>query len=592
MPTVDKVLAQADENIGQRFADRPLIEASIRHALGQAYDELGQYDKAEEHAKKAVELRMENLGPDHVDTIAAQNALGWALAWPGVTYGRPGKVEEARILSTRVSATARKVLGPEDHETLRSMYVLATALFGQGKLDESRALAEEYLPICKRVLGLEHPKTLWLMTSLSFSWLRSGNLEKAKQLGDESLAILGRVQPDHPDTLTAMHWLADLYLSLGQFDRALEMNRRALDGCVRVLGPAHPFTQRTSWAYLSSALAESVHWEQARNDLEQLLERTRREPAPEAKLAFCLTATGLALLLREHGLSAEARPLLEETVAEALRLRKENPKLDTHSSIEQSLDMAQFLLGRWPGLAPGISPAERPPASFTIDARFRAVSPVADGRIAPGEYGPGIEVGFDGDANPGRLGTEGKSRSKTPDDLSVLVQTAYTDRSLFLAFRVRDQFVDASDSVDVFINGDHVANDMAPGFVAPCPPCTRGNREGFQLNADAGGHQSTGATGFTKDDWKVGTSRTADGYIIEFEVPLALIDTKDGPEFVPATGGSELLVNFGFTDHDAPVSAQTDYGIFWAEDLGISPYEGGEDFWTVSLRLVPKPAGP
>jgi hypothetical protein len=91
----------------------------------------------------------------------------------------------------------------------------------------------------------------------------------------------------------------------------------------------------------------------------------------------------------------------------------------------------------------------------------------------------------------------------------------------------------------------------------------------------------------------VGTSRTPDGYIIEFEIPLALIDTRDGPEFVPATGGSELLVNFGITDNDDPqTSGQTDYAIFWAEDPNLTPYLGGEDFWTVSLRLVPKPAGP
>ncbi len=119
-----------------------------------------------------------------------------------------------------------------------------------------------------------------------------------------------------------MHNLTDIYLSLGQFDRALEMSRRTMDGSVRVLGPAHHFTQRTSAAYLSSALAESVHWEQARKDLEQLLDRTRREPAPEAKLTCCLTATGLALLLRDHGRFAEARSLLEQTQAEALRLRQ------------------------------------------------------------------------------------------------------------------------------------------------------------------------------------------------------------------------------------------------------------------------------
>jgi hypothetical protein len=31
-----------------------------------------------------------------------------------------------------------------------------------------------------------------------------------------------------------------------------------------------------------------------------------------------------------------------------------------------------------------------------------------------------------------------------------------------------------------------------------------------------------------------------------------------------------------------------DYAIFWAEDPAILPVLGGEDFWTVKLRLVPK----
>jgi hypothetical protein len=400
------------------------------------------------------------------------------------------------------------------------------------------------------------------------------------------------------------------------------MSRRAMDDCVLVLGLSHPFTQNVIWAYFRAALTEGIHWEQAQKDLEQLLDRSHREPGPEAKITGCVTATGLALLLRAHGRFTEARPLLEQTLAEALRLRKELPKPDVR--VDQACGLTQFLLGRWPGLAPGISPAERPPASFTIDAPFRAVSPVADGRIAPGEYGPGVEATFhddanpgrahvawergrqgveakfDDDANPGRLRTRVKSRSKTPDDLSFWVHTAYSERSLFLAFRVRDQQVNASDrysrtawandSVFVFINGDHVANDMPSWFLYP-NVVAPGNREGFRLIADAGGHQYCEVVGFTNADWKVGTSRTADGYIVEFEIPLALIDTRDGPEYVPATSGSELLVNFMIADNDAPVTAQIDNGIFWAEDPILNPGDGGEDFWTVGLRLVPKSDG-
>jgi hypothetical protein len=61
---------------------------------------------------------------------------------------------------------------------------------------------------------------------------------------------------------------------------------------------------------------------------------------------------------------------------------------------------------------------------------------------------------------------------------------------------------------------------------------------------------------------------------------------------VPATSGSELLVNFDIYDADAPGRAQSGLGIFWAADPGLSPWAGGEDFWTVSVRLVPKPTEP
>jgi hypothetical protein len=310
--------------------------------------------------------------------------------------------------------------------------------------------------------------------------------------------------------------------------------------------------------------------------------------------------TRLALLLREHGRFDEARPLLEQTVAEALRLRKTVPKRD--EGVEIPLGIAEFLLKKWPGCAPGISPAERPPASFRIDVPFRVTSPVADGRIEPGEYGPGIEVTFDHDTNPGRLWTFGKSRPKSRDDLSARIHAAYTDRSLFLAFRVRDQSVSApeiyaaypfyNDAVDVSIDGDQVANDQTVYLFNEYQADRLGTREGFALKADPAGHQSTACADFTNADWKVGTSRTSDGYLIEFEIPLALIDTRDGPEYVSAAAGSEIRANFDFRDVDNQRLDGLDWGFFWAEDPDVPPGVFGEDFWTVSLRLVPKPAEP
>jgi tetratricopeptide (TPR) repeat protein len=659
--TVDQVLARADERITQKFADRPLIEASIRHTLGKAYEELGQYKKAEEHAARAVELRLAHLGPAHVDTIDAQNALGWALV-------RQGKNEEARTLLTPVLETARKTLGPEHTWTLQTIHTLAPALFGMGKYEEERTLLEDLLAIRKRVQGPEHSATLATIVNLAGTYHMLGKLKEAKQLWELSLAVDERDRPNHPNTLMTMSNLALVYRELGQDDRAIDMRRRVVEARVRVLGLTHPFTQQSIGSYFEgSSQMDRGHREEARNVLEALLDRSRSELGPEAKPTISLTgwladtlcllgqtekavalvealpesrdsldvreelarylylldARGaslvqfqrveavrprlvpaddafglrirarLAQVLREDGRFDEARSLLEQVVAEAVRLRDAAPKPD--QQIEEMHAFAQFLLSRWPGLAPGSRPEERPPASFVIEAPFRADSPVADGQIAPGEYGPGVEATFDDGVNHGRLWAWGKSRSKTPDDLSVRVHAAYTDRSLFLAFRVRDQFVSASeenkafpyrnDDVEVFINGDQVANDLTFVFGGE----RMGNREGFQIDADAGGHQFTLSASFKNADWKVGTSRTPVGYVVEFEIPLALIDTRDGPEFVPATSGSELLVNFGFNDADGQQLKQTDYAIFWAEDPRLSPLFGGEDFWTVKLRLVPDP---
>ena len=136
--------------------------------------------------------------------------------------------------------------------------------------------------------------------------------------------------------------------------------------------------------------------------------------------------------------------------------------------------------------------------------------------------------------------------------------------------------------MEVFLDGDRVPNESGFFF--------RGNREGFQLIADVLGNRECESPDVGKTRWKVGTSRTEDGYIIEFEIPLDLIDTQDGPEFRPAATGSELRLNVAINDVDEAVNKQTFYGMLWSEDRLWSPALGGEDFWPVALRLVPTPA--
>jgi serine/threonine protein kinase len=549
-----------------------------RKNLAVAYGAAGRISEAIAVLEATLKLCKAKLGPEHPETLNMMVTLGFARA-------ASAQAEKAKQLYEQALAVQLRDR-PDHPDTLRTMMELVRVYAALGQYDRATQMGRRSVEGNLRVRVLAHPETLRSIQNYVAAAQRSDrtNHEAARKLletlRDRSRRELGH---DAKTTITLTDWLADTLVLLGRTDQAIAVlddlpeNRRSLDVRTELARSLYSHSDR------KAALV-----------LFQRVEALRPRLVPADDPFSLWSRTRLALVLREHGRFAEARPLLEQTVAEALRLRKKLPKRDR--AIEQPRGIAQFLLSRWPGLAPGISPAARPPASFAIDALFRAKSPVADGRLDPEEYGSALEVTFEGDANPGRLWSGGQSRSKTPDDLSARIYTAYTERSLFLAFQVRDQFVDASeldaksphnhDGVQVCINGDQVANDLTPVSLTG----RSGNREGFALGADAAGNRGAAPGDLTDAGWRAGTSRTSDGYIIEFEIPLALIDTRDGPEFVPATSGSELRVNFGITDNDAPVHEQTNLGIFWAEDSDVTPWFGGEDFWTVSLRLVPRPA--
>ena len=227
--------------------------------------------------------------------------------------------------------------------------------------------------------------------------------------------------------------------------------------------------------------------------------------------------------------------------------------------------------------------------SFSIDVPFFERSPVLDGQISDLEYGPATSIDFTSPSNPGRLWAGSIDFSKTEADLSYDFAAAHTSTSLFLGVRVRDQVLDTddtrrvwqNDSIEVFVDGDQVANDFTLTD-------KRGSGEGFQLIADVNGKKGMASTDFKQRDWKVASQVTDDGYSIEFEIPLSLIDTHDGPEHLPASTGSLLFFNVAINDQDRRIGDSD--CIMWADDLiRARPHQEGEGVWSVGLQLIEQP---
>jgi tetratricopeptide (TPR) repeat protein len=580
------------------------------------------------------------------------NTLGWSYC----NLGPRDKYEQAEALYRRMLETCRRTRKDDDELTLLAMNGLAAILARLDKLDEAAMLQQRIVDVKRKTNGPEAPDTVTAMHNLALSLTSMGKLKEAEPLVREGVQAELKNRPDHPSTLNGMANYAELLGRLGRFDEWADWGMRSMEAHLRVLKLKHPSTRAQIRDVIFGKLylepvdrgRYPIKQQEALAIADRALEQARREfgPDDDITLDFLDQRAGvlyhmgdlvkagscadevlavrtsklgpldpqtlnalefLAVIRRQQGAAEEARTLLTRLHDDAQRALESGAKqrIDPDQALELPrkiafADLVKGNLGRpeRSEFAPG-TPGGPP----RIDAPYRAVSPVADGRIEPGEYGDGDGFAFDfaADRNPGRMagsfvqsGERLTRTTKEPSDLSACMHSAHTSTALFLAFRVRDQSVRAdpvaasapmlNDCVEVFLDGDRMPNDNMFKLM------TQGNAEGFQLLADVLGNRLSNLKPLGTTPFKVGTGRTADGYIIEFEIPLNQIDTQDGPGFRAATTGCDLLINVGIDDVDEAVTKKTCFGLLWAEDPLTQPAFGGEDYWPVALRLVPAPA--
>jgi serine/threonine protein kinase len=179
--TLRQALDAALPAVAQGFADQPLIEARLRRTLGHSYLYLGELRTAEE------------------------------------------QFEASRALNVRHR-------GPDDPETLRSMFGLANSYHALGRQAEVLKLREETLALQKARLGPDHPDTITSMSNLATSYSVQGRHAEALKLHEETLALRNaKLGPDHPDTLVSRLGVASCLAQLGRGALAAADCLRAAD---------------------------------------------------------------------------------------------------------------------------------------------------------------------------------------------------------------------------------------------------------------------------------------------------------------------------------------------------------------------------
>lgn len=169
-------------------------EATLLHNLGGLCHARGDFAGGEPPARRAVDLREAQLGPDHPATAADREA--WGALLEGL-----GRLPEAEQAYRSSLAAFEAHQGPDSLEAASSLAALGSVQHAQGRLDDALACYRRALAIREARLPPQHFDLALTMNNLAMLLDDRGAHREARQLLERALAIFTvALGPAHPHT--------------------------------------------------------------------------------------------------------------------------------------------------------------------------------------------------------------------------------------------------------------------------------------------------------------------------------------------------------------------------------------------------------
>lgn len=371
--TVEELLARAAKKIEGRFEKQPIIEAAIRLTIGITYRKMGDNAAALPHLERALTIRRNILGDEHLDTIFVKNSLG-VLHWARFDYA------QAEPLLMNALEVYRRDLGEEHDLTLTTTNNLALVYKGQGQNAKAVPLFEKVWGIRSRLWGPDSIDSLTVMNNLATAYDDLGQFEKAESLYRKCLDIGRReLTADHPFTVNAMHNLGQFYREQKRYAEAEPLSVKALELSLRVLGEKHD-NSIAALVNVSSLYREQGQHAKAEPHYLKLLE-VRRLVLGNQHVYTLITMNRLAATEIALGHFDKAEALLRESLA--IREEKRPDEWETYhtkSLLGQSLlgmkrysDAEPFLLAGYEGIKQREAKLSKQNRSYLTDSMERVV---------------------------------------------------------------------------------------------------------------------------------------------------------------------------------------------------------------------------
>ena len=351
--SVVEALDRATEKIAASFAEQPLVEAEVRHTIGNAFNNLGRYDRGRPLLEAAAETRTLLLGRDDPATIETLAALS-QLAW------RDSRFDDAVERSHELLELRRRVFGDPSPEVGVTLDFLGRLLTDAGQYEEAErateealamslalhgeqslqvascyqtksvlaqiahqdyALAEELarreIAIRRGVSDVDTMETASALNNLGIFVMLQGRLEEAQPILEEAVELNRRLGGEqHPELARALENLGNVHYRLGNVDRTLELLGEVITIRREGLGDDSPEVARTL-NNRGMVLSRAGDLDGAEATLRDAVARMERAYGPDhADVASAHWSLGYVLQLRGKLDQAEAELRTALAIAE------------------------------------------------------------------------------------------------------------------------------------------------------------------------------------------------------------------------------------------------------------------------------------
>ena len=336
----------------QPYEDRQIPGAGVEWDLlnqeATSFYVKGQYDRAAEVAKRALQVAEQTVGPDHPNVATSRDNLariydaqgqyaqseqlynrsvaidanapagsageGIDLQNLATLYTDNGQYAQAEPLYKRSLTILENTLGPEHRAVGGIMNNLALLYTHQGRYAEAELLYKRSLVISEKVLGPDHSDVATSLMNLGEVYRHTDQHAQAEPLLIRALTIKEKsLGPDHPDVADCLNTLAKLYIVQGQYVQAEPLLIRALAIKEKSFGPDHPDVA-SSLNNLSVLYSNQGQYAQAEPLQKRSLAIREKAVGPEHP-EVGTSLSNLAIIYIYQGRYAEAEPLINRTLA-------------------------------------------------------------------------------------------------------------------------------------------------------------------------------------------------------------------------------------------------------------------------------------